>query len=86
MSDEIKPDSDEDDLAWHALNYRTAAPQHAELMWQELEACVQRKIDAAAKAERERCAKIVDFTLSCCTKDNDMDYVRGMTRGLLMSP
>lgn len=41
-----------DDLAWHALNYRTAAPQHAEAMWQELLACVRRKL----AAERERCA------------------------------
>lgn len=30
------------DLFWHALNYRTAAPQHAEAMWVELEACVRR--------------------------------------------
>lgn len=37
MSDEY-----ENDLAWHALNYRTAATQHAEQMWQELEACVKR--------------------------------------------
>jgi hypothetical protein len=41
-----------DDFAWHALNYRTAAPQHAEAMWRELEACVQRKI-ARLTAERD---------------------------------
>lgn len=27
------------DLYYHALNYRTAAPQHAEAAWKELEAC-----------------------------------------------
>jgi hypothetical protein len=36
--------NDENDkLHWHALNYRTAAPQHAEKMWQALTACVERK-------------------------------------------
>jgi hypothetical protein len=30
------------DIAYHALNYRTAAPQHAEHMWQELNECIQR--------------------------------------------
>lgn len=41
-----------DDLFWHALNYRTAATQHAEGMWLELESCVARKVAAAVAAER----------------------------------
>jgi hypothetical protein len=45
-----------ENLHWHALNYRTAAPQHADEMWQELVACVERKI----AAERERCALLCD--------------------------
>ena len=36
----------QNDLFWHALNYRTAATQHAEEMWQELAACVERKVAA----------------------------------------
>ena len=44
---------DAEDFAWHTLNYRTAATLHAEGMWQELAACVQRKIDAAITAERQ---------------------------------
>jgi hypothetical protein len=27
---------EEDSLAWHALNYRTASSEHAEFYWQEL--------------------------------------------------
>lgn len=53
MSTLPEPDEYADDLAWHALNYRTAATQHAQLMWVELEACVARKL-AAAAAEIER--------------------------------
>jgi hypothetical protein len=45
-------DDESENLHWHALNYRTAASQHAEEMWQALAACVERKI----VAERERCA------------------------------
>ena len=47
-----------ENLHWHALNYRTAAPQHAEEMWQELVACVERKV----AAERERCAMKLQVT------------------------
>lgn len=47
----MKHNPDNDDFDWHALNYRTAAPKHAEAMWQELTACVERKM----AAERERC-------------------------------
>ena len=46
----------ENDIYWHALNFRTAATQHADQMWQELYACVKRLITA----EREACAKIVE--------------------------
>jgi exonuclease VII large subunit len=44
---------EEMDLFYHALNYRGASTQNAELCWQELQACVDRLI----KAEREACAK-----------------------------
>jgi sugar (pentulose or hexulose) kinase len=45
--DDTPEDEHSLDLFWHALNYRTAATQHAEAMWQELEACVQRLIERA---------------------------------------
>ena len=45
MDDEYKYD-----LFWHALNYRTAATEHAELYWQELQACVQRLIEKERNA------------------------------------
>jgi hypothetical protein len=35
------------DLYWHALNYRTAATGQAEAMWLELKACVERLKTAA---------------------------------------
>ena len=51
MSDEHDNDEYRDDLAWHALNYRTAHPMHAEAAWQELAACMARKqAEAAAGA------------------------------------
>jgi len=49
-------DDTENDLFWHALNYRGAQSQHAELFWQELQACVARLI----ATEREACAKVCD--------------------------
>lgn len=36
-------DEEEESLAWHALNYRTAHTLHAEEMWQELQNFVARK-------------------------------------------
>ena len=54
--DQGPPLPESEDLFWHALNYRTAATQHAELMWQELLTCVERKV----LAERERCAQLLD--------------------------
>jgi len=42
MTDELT-----NDLKWHALNYRTAGTLEAEEMWQELLACVNRKVEAA---------------------------------------
>ena len=45
----------EDSLHWHALNYRTAATQHAHEMFMALEDYVQRLIkEALAGAEGER--------------------------------
>jgi len=35
-------DNRENDLEWHALNYRTASSEDAHAMWLELEACVAR--------------------------------------------
>ena len=51
--DKLPPD-EADDLAWHALNYRTAGIRQADEMWEELAACVERKL----AAERERCATL----------------------------
>lgn len=48
---------EENDLFYHALNYRGAASEHAELFWKELESCVNRLI----AAEREACAKAADY-------------------------
>ena len=39
-------DEHHDDLFWHALNYRTAASEHAAAMWLELEACANRLVEA----------------------------------------
>jgi hypothetical protein len=44
------------DLFYHALNYRGAATQHAEELWQELKMCVNKLIEA----EREACAKVCE--------------------------
>ena len=51
---------EKNDIFWHALNYRTAAIQNAEEMWLELNACVNRIIEA----EREACAKTCDDLLA----------------------
>lgn len=47
-------------LAWHALNYRTAATQHAQGALVTLEAFVSGMIAQAVAAERERCAAFAD--------------------------
>ena len=45
---------DEDmDLFYHALNYRGASSENAELFWHELQSCVDRLV----AEEREACAK-----------------------------
>lgn len=49
-------DDTENDLFWHALNYRTAAAQDADMMWRALQACVERLV----AAEREACAKVCE--------------------------
>ena len=54
LNEGLGPLPERDDLGWHALNYRTAHTPHAEAMWQELLACVERRVTA----ERERCARI----------------------------
>jgi hypothetical protein len=46
----------ENDLFWHALNYRSAQMLNAEDAWQELQACVNRLV----VSERERCAKVCE--------------------------
>jgi hypothetical protein len=43
------------DLAWHALNYRTAHTAHAQFMWLELERYVREYALLAVQRERERC-------------------------------
>lgn len=49
-----------EDIAYNALNYRTAATPHAEQAWQELAASVRSYALAAVEAERERCAKLCE--------------------------
>ena len=51
--------SEELDLFYHALNYRGASTQNAELFWRELQNCVNRLIEA----EREECAKVCEQQL-----------------------
>ena len=46
-----------DSLHWHALNFRTAATEHADAMWQELEAFVERQIAAALAREWQTALK-----------------------------
>jgi len=58
-------ENESDDLFWHALNYRTAATQHAEGMWQALVACVERKI----ASEREACAKSAENAIRMRSSD-----------------
>lgn len=40
----------ENDLFYHALNYRGASSEHAELFWNELQECVNRLIAAEREA------------------------------------
>lgn len=49
---------EQDELHWHAMNYRTAELKHANEMWLALEAFVARRIAEAVAAERERCAML----------------------------
>ncbi len=44
--------SDEEDFGWHALNYRTAHTVHAEAMYRDLVAFVERK-ETALRADRD---------------------------------
>ena len=52
MSTKNTDEIENNDLLWHALNYRIATTLESEEMWQELVACVNRLIEA----EREACA------------------------------
>jgi hypothetical protein len=47
MTNPYEDDLFRHDLFRHALNYRTAHTKQAKTMWQELQACVQRKLDEA---------------------------------------
>lgn len=49
---------EENDLFYHALNYRGAQSQHAELFWQELQACVDRLIAAEREACKRDCREV----------------------------
>ena len=51
-----RTEEEDNDLYWHALNFRTAENKNSERMWQELVSCVNRLIEA----EREACAKLCD--------------------------
>lgn len=77
-------DDESENLHWHALNYRTAAPQHAEEMWQELVACVERKV----AAERERWRATVEALLPMAEESvtrPELDLVCLDARGILKS-
>lgn len=51
-------DAEGNDLAWHALNYRTAHTVHAEAMWKELEAYVRSYALQCMEMMREECARL----------------------------
>lgn len=48
----MNTNDENNDLGWYALNYRTGSIKDAEIIWQELSACVDRLI----AEEREACA------------------------------
>ena len=48
----------ENDIFFHALNYRTASSENAHKMWLELEACINRSV-LADRAEIELLSKAV---------------------------
>lgn len=50
----------DDNLHWHALNYRNAAPQHASAAWVELEACVARIERRALEKQAAQMLSLVD--------------------------
>jgi len=58
---------EDDDIFYHALNYRGADSKNAELFWQELLACVNRLI----AAEREECARYCDVFVRNAWADFD---------------
>ena len=67
----------DNDIFWHALNYRTASTQHAEQMWQELDACINRLI----AEEREACAKECDKESTVTTINGSDEYNTGRQKG-----
>ncbi len=54
----------EDSLHWHALNYRTAGIQHAEGMWQELLAYIDRRDALVRSAALEEAARVCEAQIS----------------------
>ena len=68
------------DFFWHALNYRTAGAQHAEGMWTELCACVDRMV----AAERER--MMAGYRGILAASDSEMqdgDFAREVAQKML---
>lgn len=61
---------EENSLHWHALNFRTAAPQHAHEMWLALEAFVVRRIAEAVFADR---ARITNEVMDCALMAEDCE-------------
>ena len=59
LSEGLGPEAES--LGWHALNYRTANIIHAEAMWQELAACVERRTAAAVFAERAKMLPLLEL-------------------------
>jgi hypothetical protein len=42
------------DLYWHALNFRTVSAECADAVWLELQACVERIVQARMEREDEQ--------------------------------
>ncbi len=79
--------SEEDTLAWHALNYRTAHTNNAEEMWQKLQKFVARKRDEERELDIEEADRRAEWALRMCQKmvDDEQDRCCRIIFGLCLS-
>ena len=70
MSTENTDEIENNDLSWHAMNYRIATAIESEEMWQELVACVNRLVEA----ERLACADKLELRLRQFCERTGMIY------------